>query len=95
MFYAVLALFLYKDLAVKTSKHSGIITLFDKEIIRPGIIDKSYSKILHRMFNMRQEGDYKELVQIPIDEAKASIVNAKTFITEIKRVIGIDDSIKQ
>jgi len=34
MFYAVLALFLKTDINVKTSKHIGIITLFDKEFIR-------------------------------------------------------------
>ena len=33
MFYAVLALFIKTDVDIKTSKHTGIISIFDKEFI--------------------------------------------------------------
>jgi len=46
MFYAVLALFLKTSLNIKTSKHIGIISTFDKEFVKQGKIDKHYSKIL-------------------------------------------------
>lgn len=36
MFYALLALFIKTDVTIKTSKHSGIITLFDKEFVKTG-----------------------------------------------------------
>ena len=43
MFYAVLALFLKADMRIKTSKHIGVISIFDKEFILTGKIDKYYS----------------------------------------------------
>ena len=43
MFYALLALFIKTDVNIKTSKHSGVITLFDKEFVKTGKIDKYYS----------------------------------------------------
>ena len=49
MFYAVLALFLKAGVNIKTSKHIGIISLFDKEFIQTKKIDKYYSKIFHKM----------------------------------------------
>jgi uncharacterized protein (UPF0332 family) len=69
MFYALLALFLKADINAKTSKHIGIISMFDKEFVRTGKIDKYYSTILHEAFDTRQEGDYKEFVSLSLEEA--------------------------
>lgn len=84
MFYAVLALFLKTDVNIQTSKHSGIISIFDREFIKTGKIDKRYSKILHDIFDDRQEGDYKELVEIPFEKAAEYVKLAKKFIMFIK-----------
>ena len=40
MFYALLALFLKADINLKTSKHAGVISIFDKEFVHTGKIDK-------------------------------------------------------
>ncbi|MEW6417822.1 MAG: HEPN domain-containing protein [Nitrospirota bacterium] len=45
MFYTVLALLQEKQLG--TSKHYGAISLFDREFIKSGILDKDLSKTLH------------------------------------------------
>ena len=73
MFYALLALFIDQRVNIKTSKHSGVISIFDKEFVHARKFDKHYSKILHRMFNMRQEGDYKELVKISRNDVRFHI----------------------
>lgn len=57
MFYATLALFLHENIDTRTSRHSGIIGMFDKECIHTGKLDKSYSRMLHKMFEARQQGD--------------------------------------
>ncbi|MDI6794658.1 MAG: HEPN domain-containing protein [bacterium] len=87
MFYAVLALFLKTDVNLKTSKHIGVISLFDKEFIKTGRIDKYYSIILHKMFNIKQKGDYKEFVEISIDEAGEHVKIARKFLDAIKGFI--------
>ncbi len=48
-FYAILTLFLHSDINPKTSKHSGVITVFDRHFVRSGIFAKRYSKIVHRL----------------------------------------------
>lgn len=88
MFYAVLALFISREVIVKTSKHTGVISIFDKEFVHTGKIDKYYSKILHRMFGIRQEGDYRELVELSHDDAVQCIDHAKTFLNTIKELIN-------
>lgn len=87
MFYSLLALFVHEGTIVKTSKHSGIITIYDKEFVHTGKFEKEYSKTLHRIFNMRQTADYKELVEITRDEAQQSISHAKRFLRAIKEFI--------
>ena len=84
MFYALMALFLKSGVNTKTSKHIGVISLFDREFVRVGKIDKYYSEVLHKMFNSRQKGDYKELIEITSDDASEHVKLAEEFLKAIK-----------
>jgi uncharacterized protein (UPF0332 family) len=86
MFYALLALFLKADINLKTSKHAGVISIFDKEFVHTGKIDEHYSKILHKVFSARQEGDYKELVELSYEDAAEFVKLAEEFIEAIKKI---------
>ncbi|MGB8658148.1 MAG: HEPN domain-containing protein [Candidatus Zixiibacteriota bacterium] len=86
MFYGVLALFLKHDTKVKTSKHSGVIAIFDAEFVHRGKIDQGYSKMIHRIFEARQEGDYKELVEFSSEDAKEFVELAEEFLEGIKKL---------
>lgn len=88
MFYAILALFLKTGLDVKTSKHIGIISIFDREFIKTGKIDKRYSRMLHDVFDARLEGDYKEYVEITANDALEHVKFAEEFMQTIKDFIN-------
>jgi uncharacterized protein (UPF0332 family) len=79
VFYSILALFLHGDISLKTSKHSGVLAIFDKEFVHTGKLEKKFSKIAHRLFDARQQVDYKELIEIPIEEARECVELAKDF----------------
>lgn len=83
MFYAVLALLIKEEINPKTSKHSGIIAIFDKEFVHSGKFDRRFSRMLHRMFDTRQECDYKELVVISGEEAAEAVQQSADFVAEI------------
>lgn len=87
MFYAVLALFLDSDLNIKTSKHMGVISVFDKEFIKTGKLDKRYSEMIHEAFDARLECDYKDFVEATTDEATSAVQRARDFINAIKTLI--------
>lgn len=82
MFYAVLALLQKKQIG--TSKHTGAISLFDREFIKSGIFDKELSKTLHRAFELRQKGDYMEAVEIANEDVDEIFPKAIDFISKIK-----------
>ncbi|MBF0102269.1 MAG: HEPN domain-containing protein [Desulfobacterales bacterium] len=88
MFYMILALFIKMNINVKTSKHTGAIGLFDKEFIISGKIDRKYSKMLHAMFDDRQEFDYKEFTVVSGDDAVRGITYAEEFIDALKKFIS-------
>jgi uncharacterized protein (UPF0332 family) len=90
VFYSVLALFLKTGIEVHTSKHTGIIGIFDKEFIAPGKIEKKYSQIFHVLFDDRQEFDYKEQVEVSRDHASEALKKAEDFISSIKLFMNSD-----
>jgi len=87
IFYMLLALFLKTDVNIKTSKHMGVISLFDKEFIKTGKVDKYYSTILHDLFDARQEGDYKEFVELTADDATGFVKLAEKFLEGINKLV--------
>jgi len=82
MFYTVLALLQEKELG--TSKHSGAISMFDREFIKTGIFDKDMSKILHRAFELRQKGDYMEQAEVTKEDVDEMLPKTKDFVSVIK-----------
>ena len=77
-FYAVLALLCLRGLG--TSKHSGAISLFDREFVKSGVFGKELSMLLHKSFDMRQEADYAELVDISGNDAQQAHCGAARFV---------------
>ncbi|HAD04967.1 MAG TPA: DNA-binding protein [Desulfuromonas sp.] len=88
MFYAVLALFIRFEVEHKTSKHSGVIAIFDQQFILTGKLARDYSRILHRAFEARQKADYKELVEVSADEARDAVVQAQAFVGMARELLA-------
>lgn len=89
MFYMVLALFLKTDTHVKTSKHTGIMSIFDKDFVRTGKFNRNLSRALHKAFDRRLEFDYKELLTPSNEDAKESVSSAQTFIQEVDKYCDV------
>lgn len=66
------------------SKHTGVISFFDKEFVRTGIFPKEYSRMLHFAFDRRQINDYGELSFVDQDEAEVALNDAKIFVGAIE-----------
>jgi len=82
MFYAVLAVLATKGLG--SSKHSGTISLFDREFVKPGDLPKELSRSLHMAFEHRQQADYGELTELDEPAAARVIEDAEIFIQKVQ-----------
>ena len=93
MFYAVLALLVTTEHSL--SKHSGVISCFDKEFVKKGLFDKNLSRWLHEAFDLRQRADYTEMFSVSPERAESIIKNAISFVEQIRKHISIEESPSQ
>ena len=84
-FYVVSALALNKGF--KTSKHSQLLSWFNKEFVKKELIDKNMGKFYLDAFEMRQEGDYDDLVSFDLKYIQDKLIQAQDFVIRIKEVI--------
>jgi uncharacterized protein (UPF0332 family) len=86
MFYATLALLLTSG--YDSSKHSGVIALFDRHFVKTNILPREMSRMLHEAFESRQEGDYQDVSKIDDRIADETLNSAKTFIKTIEEKLA-------
>lgn len=84
MFYAVLALFIHSDTPHKTSKHSGVMGIFNKEFIHTGKLDARFAKMLYDLFDERMESDYRDFAEVSEEDARNAVSSAQEFVAAIK-----------
>ena len=88
MFYAVLALLALGK--KETSKHSGAISLFDREYVKTGVFSKELSKWLHEAFDLRQRSDYAVKYEPSDEEAEEIINKAVAFVSQVEERLNTD-----
>jgi len=85
MYYAVLALLATEK--KETSKHSGVISLFDKEFVKKGIFPKELSRWLHGAFDLRQRSNYGADQAVSDSDAQRMLDNARIFVSRIYNLL--------
>jgi uncharacterized protein (UPF0332 family) len=81
MFYAAEAVLLHRDL--QFSKHSAILSAFNKEFVKKGIFPGSIFKSLQKGFELREEGDYG-LIPVEKEEGERIIEETQVFLQTIR-----------
>lgn len=82
MFAAARALLATRHL--DSSKHSGVISLFNQHFVKTGVVERDFGRILMRGRDLRQDGDYKDFVEASMEEAQDQYSAAKKFIEQIE-----------
>jgi len=82
MFYAVLALLIYEPYS--SSKHTGVLSYFNRHFVKSGIFPESLGRHLNKAFELRQRGDYREYFELTKEQVEQLLGEAKEFITAIR-----------
>jgi len=82
MFYAVLALLIFEPYA--SSKHSGILSYFNRRFIKGEIFPEELGRSINNAFELRQRGDYREYVELTYEQVSPFIERARGFIGQIR-----------
>ena len=81
MFYAALAILQRHQ--VIPSKHTGVISFFDREFIAKGIFPKELSKSFHKAFDLRQASDYKVIEPLSSQNVEKIHREASLFVDTV------------
>jgi len=83
MFYGALALLLLKGKG--TSKHTGVLSIFDTDFVLPGVFEKKFSQWIHEAFNLRTRADYEDFFDASQEEAAIALDHAKQFVSNARQ----------
>ena len=86
MYYAVLALLIFEKFI--SSKHTGVLSFFNKEFIKEGVFPKEMGSWINKAFELRQTGDYREYVNLTDEQVEPYIGYAKTFVEKLEEYLG-------
>ena len=89
MYYSLLALLTSRQLS--TSKHSGALSLFDREFVKTNLFPRSLSRRIRLAFNQRQTYDYGEIAEADQPTAIESLRNAKEFVAAVDQFLSEEE----
>lgn len=85
MFTSARALLALKEM--DSSKHSGVISLFNKHLVKTDLFPSEFSKFLREAKEIREAADYGDFVKITQEDARNQIDNARKFLEEAERAL--------
>ena len=85
MFYSILALLIFEPYS--SSKHSGVLSYFNRRFIKGGIISRDIGRSVNKAFDIRQRGDYREQISLNPDQVEPFIVWADRLIESVRDIL--------
>ncbi|MBI5142067.1 MAG: HEPN domain-containing protein [Nitrospirae bacterium] len=82
MFYAASAILLTKGMG--SSKHSGVLSLLDREFVNKGEVPLQWSRMLRNAFNLRSWGDYDTQCDVSEAQARRILDDGRDFLAWAK-----------
>ena len=85
LFHAGSALVMDKGYSIKS--HAGLICLLGQEFVSKGLLTKEDAKLVSRLFNMRQTGDYDDFDDWEEQDILPLFDRAEALLAKIKGLI--------
>ena len=85
LFYEITALLLAQNLI--SSKHSGVMSLFQKEFVKTEKVPKEQGKFFARLFSLRQKGDYGDFCDFEEIEVREWFKEAEQLMQTLEDLI--------
>jgi len=69
------------------SKHQGLIAALGEHLVKPGLVEPKYGRILHDAFETRLDSDYAPHPDLHEDSARNVVRNAADFVQRMERLL--------
>lgn len=71
----------------KASTHAGIKTAFNKQLIKTSYLPSSYGLLYNKLFNLRQDADYRDYKDVAENEIGPLIEETENLVHQIHLLI--------
>jgi len=68
--------------------HAGLLRLINQHFVKENKLDRDASKLLNRLFSMRQQGDYGDVFDYERHEIEPLVSQTHTLILKFKSLIN-------
>jgi uncharacterized protein len=82
MFYSILALLIFEPYS--SSKHSGVLSYFNRRFVKEGLIAEDLGRAVNKAFDLRLRGDYKEQVVLTSEQVEPYLGYARDFMDAVR-----------
>jgi hypothetical protein len=86
LYYAISAVLLLTDAQTRT--HKGVITEFNKQMVKPGIFSKEDGRLLTLVFQWRTKGDYDDNQEYTVEEVETIRQPVRTLLDKLERYVS-------
>lgn len=86
-FYAASALLLHHGLS--SSKHSGVLSLFNREFVKVGIIPPNLAAVCNQLFSSRQRADYRALVEFQEQDVRPWMSQVERLVRRTEELLPL------
>jgi uncharacterized protein (UPF0332 family) len=87
MFHLVRALVVSRGFDPRS--HEGVETLFGLHLVRTGVVDVRYSKLLAHLQKFREQADYGPVLALAGEEVARDLAAVRDFASEARRLLGM------
>jgi hypothetical protein len=77
---------------LESRKHSGVVSLFNRNFVKPGRLEKRIGAILKDAWRQRELADYSDVAEFTRDDAERLLRDAEVFVATIETLITVPDS---
>jgi uncharacterized protein (UPF0332 family) len=85
-FYAASAFLVLNGFEAST--HASIKTAFNKELISTSILPVSYGALYNKLFNLRQDADYRDFRDLSEGDIVPMIQDVEGLVRQLERLTG-------
>ncbi len=74
--------------SLESKKHSGVISLFNRYVVKAKKVEKEVGRLLKEAKDLREGGDYDDFFVVSKELAQKQLENARLFVDKIENTIS-------
>jgi len=86
IYHLATAVLLTQD--IERSKHSGVQSAFGQYLIKPGLIEPEYGRILTGARKAREASDYADRIELDEETAQRIVADADRFVARMEEYLA-------